>query len=53
MEQIQAVKAERILARQVATELTLDEVNQVSGALMAGSGYDTCSGGVPDACDID
>lgn len=44
---------ERILARQLAYELTPEEQGLVAGGRMAGSSYTTCSGGQPDACDVD
>lgn len=47
------MEQERILARKVAIEMTLEEVQEVSGGSYAGSSYSTCSGGQPDACDVD
>lgn len=44
---------ERILARQMAYELSEEEQGLVAGGLQAGSSYTTCSGGQPDACDVD
>ena len=53
MNQVEQQEAERILARKVASELTVEEIQVISGGLMAGTSYDTCSGGQGDACDID
>lgn len=54
--EIQPEQTERILAHQLAYELTPEQIKRVNGAsdsLEAGTSYDTCSGGRSDACDID
>lgn len=53
MQEMTMNEVERILARQVAVEMSIKEIEEVSGGLMAGSSYDTCSGGQADACDVD
>ncbi|UTY59921.1 hypothetical protein [Massilia sp. erpn] len=41
-------QAERILGRQMAVELSLEEIEEVAGGMRP---HCTCSNGVPDACD--
>jgi hypothetical protein len=54
MQEVTLNEVERILARQVATEMSIQEIEEVSGGSMVfGTSYSTSSSGQADACDID